>query len=168
MEITPEMMRKVVRYQDGVLIWNFRDDASKQWNARFADKQAFNCKSSNGYLTGTFCGLNFRAHRVVWAVVYGVWPSLIDHINGDPLDNRVNNLRDVSQSENMRNASLSVRNTTGQVGVCFDNARGKWAASIRAEGKNIKLGRFNTIPEAVESRKAAEVLHGFHENHGRK
>ena len=167
-DIDPEVIRKVVRYQGGYLFWKFREGASKQWNARFANKRAFNCKASNGYLVGRFCGVNLRAHRVVWAVSHGFWPSLIDHINGDRSDNRIGNLREVSQSENMRNASLSVRNKTGQVGVFFDKARGKWAASIRAEGKSINLGRFDLISDAIYARKSAEALYGFHENHGRK
>ena len=167
-KIAPELLRKLMRYEPetGKLFWRERVNGSVQWNARHAGNEAMCCVAA-GYLVGRLHGKNHRAHRVAWAIFYGKWPHLIDHIDGNGLNNKICNLRDVDQTTNMQNASLSVRNTSGHVGVHFDKARGKWAASIRANYINIRLGRFKCITAAILARKSAELKYGFHENHGR-
>jgi hypothetical protein len=97
---------------------------------------------------------------------YGVWPTqLIDHINGDRADNRIVNLRQTTQSENMRNRRKSTNNTSGYVGVYKVGA--KWRARISVDSKNMNLGIYDTIEQAVQARKQAEIDYGYHENHGR-
>ena len=88
----------------------------------------------------------FLAHRVCWALHYGEWPAdQIDHINGDRLDNRIENLRCVSSSENMRN---QIKHRKGKkFGVHF--VRGKWHSSIRKNNKSVFIGSFKTQDEAA-------------------
>lgn len=167
--VSPQRLRDLLRYEPrtGCLYWRKRSEGPVQWNAKHAGKEAFTARDSNGYHVGSVCGQRHRAHRVIWAIIHGYWPKLIDHIDGDCANNKIGNLREVSQSENMRNAAMSSRNTSGQTGVCFDKSRLKWAASIRAEGRKINLGRYDCKSGAVLARKAAEAKYNFHENHGR-
>jgi hypothetical protein len=81
---------------------------------------------------------------------------VVDHINGNALDNRRSNLRLVSYRDNCRNQKDASNNTSGFKGVHFDNARGKWMASIRENHVLKNLGRFETFEEARDARLAAE------------
>lgn len=98
----------------------------------------------DGYMMVNIGGGRFLAHRVVWLLAHGVWPSgVIDHINGNPSDNRIANLRDVTQQENCQN-QLGVR------GSCL-LPNGKWKASIRSAGVTHNLGRFKSEPQARDA-----------------
>lgn len=111
---------------------------------------------------------NYPPHRIIWKMVYGVDPpDVIDHINGDSRDNRLNNLRAVSQKENARNMKMSRSNTSGHTGVGVDSSGRGWGAHIKVDGKTHRLGTFDTFEEAVAARKTAERRFGFHPNHGR-
>lgn len=113
-------------------------------------------------------GVACLEHRVVYALVHGSWPEqFIDHENGDTLDNRIENLRDVSNRENTLNRKLHKSNTSGTSGVNWNNTVNKWAASIKVNYKNIHLGVFTYIEDAIAARKDAEIKHGFHVNHGK-
>lgn len=120
-----------------------------------------------GYRKVMFAGVTYRAHRLVWAIVHGEpAKGFIDHINHNKLDNRVENLREVSKTENLRNMKLSSRNTSGVSGVWLCKKTNKWRAEIRTKGKKHCLGRFESIEEAQEAREKAKINLGFHENHG--
>ena len=76
----------------------------------------------------------------------------VDHINGNPLDNRRANIRFVTPSENTRNQGLSCKNTSGFKGVSYDRSRDKWMAFVKVEGRFKNLGRFDTMEEANAAR----------------
>ena len=80
----------------------------------------------------------------------------VDHINGNPLDNRRSNLRALSASDNSRNQKDRSDSTTGFKGIHFDRTRGKWMAHMSANGKFKNLGRFDSLEEAKVARLAAE------------
>lgn len=146
-----------------------RETCSRTWNTKNAGKRALNTTSSDGYCRGEVAGRYLLAHRVIWAMIYGEWPSQpIDHINGNPADNRISNLRSVSLSENQRNRRISKNNQSGVCGVSWRPTRKKWGAVIRAGGKQIHLGSFDLKADAIAARKAAEIEHGYHQNHGRQ
>jgi len=99
-------------------------------------------------------------------MVYGQWPTEdIDHIDGNRANNRVENLRAVSRSVNMRNAYRRKDNKSGFVGV-HKNRVGSWVAQIAVDGRVIHLGFFRAQGDAVAARKAAEIEHGFSVRHG--
>jgi hypothetical protein len=103
----------------------------------------------DGYMMVNIGGGSFLAHRVVWLLVYRVWPSgVIDHINGNPSDNRIANLRDVTQQDNCQN-QLGVR------GACL-LPNGKWKASIRSAGVTYNLGKFKSEAQARAAYLAAK------------
>ncbi len=108
------------------------------------------------------------AHRVAWLLTYGKWPDeQIDHINGVRDDNRRENLRDVSLQENRKNMKKPKNNTSGYMGVVWDEGRRRWQARIRVNSKDHYLGRFKDVDSAIKTRKEAEIKYGFHKNHGR-
>lgn len=80
----------------------------------------------------------------------------VDHINGDKLDNRRENLRICTRSENARNKGLTKNNKSGVAGVSWDEARNKWMASIKLNKKSYNLGRFDKIEDAIRIRKDSE------------
>jgi len=124
-------------------------------------------RTSNGYLTFKVGRKRFSLHRVIWFMETGEWPEYIDHINGNGLDNRWDNLRSVNKSENSRNCKRSKANATGITGVYWNKVKGKWQARIRAFGRDINLYFGRDFFEACCQRKSAEVKYGYHENHGR-
>jgi hypothetical protein len=97
----------------------------------------------------------------------GSIPDEVDHINHNRTDNRWNNLRAVTSKSNSRNQSKSIKNKSGVTGVHWDNLRNRWIAQIHIDYKTVHLGTFVEFHEAVNARKNAEVLYGFHENHGK-
>lgn len=121
----------------------------------------------HGYRKIRLDGKDYRAHRLVFLYVTGSWPKeQIDHIDGDKLNNRFENLREVSPQENGRNQGVRVNNTSGHVGVCWHKALNKWQAQIMVNGKDLYLGLFDDLEEAIAARKKAEREHNFHPGHG--
>ncbi len=87
--------------------------------------------------------------------------QLVDHINGNGLDNRRENIRLCTKADNQRNQRRNSKNTTGYKGVSFDKGRGKYIASIQVLGTQIHLGRFSTAEEASKAyEEAASRYHG--------
>lgn len=139
----------------------------KRWNSRLSDKEAFTSDNGLGYKRGKIFGHDYLAHRVIWAMETGAWPvDQIDHINHNKTDNRFVNLREATATENQRNRSMQKNNTSGHTGVFWDKRDGKWSAEIRAGGKQINLGHFDNMDEAIATRAAASIEHGYHDNHG--
>lgn len=92
----------------------------------------------------------YLCHRLAWLFVTGDWPKgLIDHINGDGLDNRFANLRVVTNAQNLQ-ASLKIpkHNTSGFKGASFNSVTGKWVAGISINNKRKYIGSFD-CPEAA-------------------
>ena len=179
---TPDELRKLLRYEPetGRLFWRERSAKDYQhtkdpkrcaasFNARDAGTPALTCINSWGYLSGAVWRRSLLAHRVIWAIVHGRWPEdEIDHINGDKLDNRAENLRSVTGVANRRNMPTQANNTSGITGI---NRRGvSWIVRIGvgSRGKRLHIGSFKCFALALKSRKDAEAQYGYHRNHGRR
>jgi len=183
MELTAEIARDLLTYNPntGKLFWKQRPakyfknpkKGEKSWNSRYAGKEALTAitRRKSGQITrlgGYLLGKNCQTHRIAWLIYYGEWPkNQIDHINQDPTDNRIENLRDVSQTENLRNQSLRTNNTSGYTGVSFIKERNKYAADIQLKGVTKWLGYYDTVEEAAAARKVADINYNFHPNHGK-
>ncbi len=120
-----------------------------------------------GYLVVKLGVKYFALHRLAWLYVYGYMPEgVIDHLDHDKQNNAIHNLREVSQTDNCKNHKLSKKNTSGAVGVRWNERLEKWTAAIKVDRKNIHLGVFDSFEEAVAARAEANIKYGFHENHG--
>jgi len=163
------LLRQLLTYDPdtGALTWLHRPDAKKYWETQYAGKPALTSSDHRGYRHGTILGRKHRSHRVAWALHYGEWPDTIDHINGVKDDNRICNLRSVTNRENNKNRPTPSDNTSGVMGVYWHNGRSKWCAKIRVERRCLHLGLFVNFDDAVAARKAAEIKYGYHVNHGR-
>lgn len=102
-------------------------------------------------------------HRIISDCPKG---KIVDHINGNGLDNTITNLRITDKKGNATNAKRPVTNCTGVVGVSR-TAAGTFRAYIVVDDKQISLGTHKSLEKARVARKEAEVLYNFHENHGR-
>lgn len=170
-------LRRMLDYcpETGALTWKPRPVEMfktardwKAWSTRFAGMPAFAAPDSRGYLQGKILGKVRLAHRIAWALFHGEWPvDQIDHINGNRADNRISNLRVVTNAENARNQKRRGDSTSGATGVYLHKQRGKWGAHITVDGRKKHIGLFQDFSSAVSARKAAEVERGFHLNHGR-
>jgi hypothetical protein len=165
-----DVLRDILTYdpKTGKLFWRTRDEKyftgarfAKMWNTKFAGKEAFTSIGGRGYLHGAIFRKTFTAHRVAFALHAGKWPSdLIDHINGDRTDNRASNLRTASNLQNSQNRTcVHPSNTSGTRGVTWDSRRKRWFAKITVAEKQIALGRYARIEDAVRARVEAESVH---------
>lgn len=93
----------------------------------------------SGYYHGQCQGKYYQAHRVVFYLTHGYWPKVVDHIDGDKLNNLPANLRGATQAENMHNQKV-VRG--------YIKDRGKYRARIHVGGRYISLGTYSTESEA--------------------
>jgi hypothetical protein len=128
---------------------------------RFIGKRAGTI--SLGYLRISLDGKLVLAHRLVWLMEHGEWPrDHIDHINRNKMDNRIGNLRDATQSQNMRNASLPSNNKSGIAGVSWNKVKNSWEVYIGVgQRKRTGLGYKKDFFEACCLRKSAENQHGY-------
>ena len=167
MKITQKELVGILDYNpdSGVFIWK-----QNRGNAGAKKGDIAGSINNEGYLhIRVGKGRRYKAHRLAWLYIYGEYPNGdIDHINHIRTDNRISNLRVVSNRENSINRSITRKNKSCVVGVHWCKDRNKWHSDIRDGGKRINLGYFTEFHEAVNARKNAEVLYGYHRNHGLK
>lgn len=108
-------------------------------------------KDRHGYLQTRIHKKIYFNHRLIWLHVYGEWPQqVIDHIDGNPLNNKIQNLRDVSRRTNQENQrkAASSNKTTKLLGSSLNKSTGKYVSTIQVNKKTIYLGLFKTPEEA--------------------
>ena len=158
-DITAEKLRELLHYDPATGIFTWKIGSANQVKAG----DAAGCPTGNGYLQIRLQSRLYKAHRLAWLYVYGEWPEdQLDHINRNRSDNRISNLRDVTQKQNHQNRSKSSNNTSGHTGVVWHKQRSKWQAKIMHNKKDISLGLFTNIEEAIASRKAGELKYWGH------
>lgn len=155
-----ETVRRIFKYDHntGDLLY-----VKQAGSARVGDKAGSYDK--DGYLRVQIsCGkarFHARVHRICWFLFYGTWPSRVDHIDGDKVNNRIDNMREASGSENMINRKTFASNTSGRKGVSYSSRRDVYVAYINHSGKRVPLGEFKDFKSACLAREMAEIkFHG--------
>lgn len=155
-ELTAEYLRSVLDYdqETGIFTWK----VSTSTRVKVGDVAG--SQNALGYLQIRVQSRLYLAHRLAWLHHFGEWPKdQLDHVNRIRTDNRLVNLRDVTNKQNHQNRSKSSNNTSGHPGVCWNKQRSKWGARIKHNHKQIHLGYFSILEEAISARKAAEKLY---------
>lgn len=147
-----EELKNNLRYDcdTGLLWWK------KRKSGRRFSKPVGSTGNSNGYvqICFRFNGKDhmLQGHRVAWLLHYGVWPVLkVDHIDRNRTNNKIVNLRQVTDLENAWNISLRVDNKTGYKGVNAYKDTGKFMATLQKDGKQLFLGYYKTAELAGEA-----------------
>lgn len=155
--ITLEIAKALFRYdpESGLLTWNFSSAQIKEGHE--AGTNTTSSQSKTEYRGIKLFGATYKVHRIIWLMQTGEWPKGdVDHIDGNGLNNKWENLRDVTHSQNLMNAAVRSDSTTGYKGVSYDKQRCKWYAYINIDGKRKMLGRHGSLQEAVNARAIAE------------
>lgn len=165
----------IVEYnpETGIFTWRHRGHdicscsrSREAWNGNFAGKQAGSI-GANGYMYTTF----FNKHKVLlhslaWFYMKKIWPDkYIDHINGDRIDNRFNNLREATASQNAANAKIRTDNKSGHKNVFWNSQKQMWHVRLVAEKRPIHIGFFSDIDVAADAAKKARIK--FHKDYAR-
>lgn len=121
-------------------------------------------RNTKGYIQIRIDGKLQVAHRLAWLYVYGVLPvDQLDHINGDKTDNRITNLREVTNKQNQENIPLQINNTSGYRGVSYVSNYGKYRAYVCHHLTTYNLGYFDTPEEAaVAAKRGRDSLFTHH------
>lgn len=163
--LTKDELMKLLRYEakTGHLYWISKGTAKTRV---IGTRVGSLCKTSGYRLVGINKHV-YREHHLVWLLFNDKFPDgVIDHINHDKADNRIENLRDISQSENTRNQSARRNTSSGEQGIWYCKTRQRWIAEIKLNGKKVFQSKFPDATSAMIAREAKLKELGFHDNHG--
>lgn len=165
-ELTVERLRSVLNYdqETGRFVWRPRPVETwpdRTWNTRFAGSFA-GTRIKDGRLSIRIDGMRYLASRLAWLYVTGSWPtSQVDHRDCVKSNDRWDNLRLATTSQNGANTNKRSNNTSGYKGVTWARRRKKWQAQIAVRGKHLYLGQFDSANAAAKAYAAAAVkYHG--------
>lgn len=145
--LSQDELKHLLDYNSGTGVFTWRVKSSR----KIRIGTVAGCERDDGYRVIKIVGRMFFAHRLAWLYVYGVWPkNIIDHMNGNPADNRIDNLRDVTAGENQQN-QIRVKG--------YRRKRHKWQALIHIDGVTHCIGTFHSNDEAHAAYLAAKKIH---------
>ena len=148
-----KMASKTITQSDLKNLFRYRDDGSLirtvPTSNRVKAGDVAGTKDKDGYIVINLRGKQRKAHHLVWLYHYGYMPKMIDHINRNKSDNRIENLRLTNKSLNAFNSKIQSNNTSGCKGVSYIRKSNRWESAIKINGKKIILGYFKCLNEAV-------------------
>jgi len=162
--LTQEEALRLFEYRDGALYWKprvmsrGRPSVKAGWLVGVDD--------GRGYMRLQVNNRKYYVHQMVFLLHHGFLPKCVDHADGNPKNNKIENLREASVSENMQNTKIKSDNTSGAKGVHFNLQKQKWQAKLCVRKKQIARV-FETKELAVEFMELfREMAHGQFANHG--
>lgn len=160
-QLTAMRARELFEYSPraGTLRWRFRKGKKigPDLIAGYIDHE--------GYRVVRVDGVNYRGHRLIWLIVHGKWPrDMLDHINGERSDNRLENLREATNAQNQMNKKGRQGGASGYKGVSIIRRRGRiqYRPQITVGGKAVVMGYYDT-PEAAYAVYCREAVRAFGE-----
>lgn len=141
-------------FENGILTWKSAPSYRTKIGTVAGNKRP------TGHLFVQVDGKAFAVHRLIWAMFHNEWPhEMIDHINQNPEDNRISNLRSANKSQNGMNRGVQSNNKLGVKGVSIHRKTGKYRASIKVKSKFLHLGLYEKIEDAQKSYADAAKQH---------
>lgn len=130
-----------------------KDCSGLYWKA---NHKAAGWEDEFGYLHIRLGKKLYLAHRLIYLYYTGELPPLVDHIDRNPRNNHIDNLRGATKKLNAINSGIPINNTSKVKGVSWNKNSGKWTAQIKNDGVKIHLGSYSSLSDAVVARKIAE------------
>lgn len=152
----------IFEYKDGALYWKLREVkhfTDKNFNSKCGGKKAGNIMQK-GYWRIRYQYTFFQEHRLIYFMFTGQEPQVVDHIDGNPLNNSIENLRAADIIMNARNIKGSKNNKSGYANIRLSKS-GKYSVHVSILGKQIMLGTFKNIHEAIKVRDEFKKVHGY-------
>lgn len=148
---TKQDLHDLFRYENGKLFWKTINSGRRiDVEAGWLDKLGYR-----------YIGLGrktYRAYHLIYMMFYGYLPKLIDHIDGNPLNNQVENLREASSLQNSWNQKKRCTNTSGVKGISWSKKNSRWVARCMINYKSHFVGSFESIDSAEKAIKAFRVI----------
>lgn len=151
MDVT--ILKQQFTYKDGELYWA----VSRKGVTKGAIASRIN--PTTGYRDTRLFRKVYQTHRLIFLLHHEYTPQYVDHIDGNPLNNRIENLRPCTKSQNACNQKLRSNSKSGVRGVSWISRNSKWVARVGIEGKQLYLGLFDTIEEATNAVEKARQKH---------
>ncbi len=160
---TPEQIAKVLRVDEAGNLWWIQQKVGRS-RPRVMNKPVGSFLQNGSYIQFGLDGTKYLAHTVCWVLYYGKWPERsLDHIDGNTLNNRKDNLREVSYSENKHNQQkLYKSNTTGYSGITYSKRDATYMVRLSISNTRIYAGTFNSLERAIVARISLEKKYGVH------
>lgn len=155
--LTQEEAHRLFEYRDGVLYWKERPKNSRKPKG---DMEA-GTKSGHGYKKLTVNQKRFYVHQVVFLMQHGYIPEVVDHIDGNTNNNKIENLRASNKSLNACNSKQNSKNTSGHRNVVWSVACQKWQVKVQLQKRGLHLGVFEDFDLAcLVADEARRLYHG--------
>jgi hypothetical protein len=136
------LLHELFEYRDGEFYWRKRPNSRVLAGAKAGNEDSL------GYTFIAYKRKKYALHRLIFWKEHGYLPAEVDHIDGNPRNNRIENLRAATHLENMRNAKLRKDNTSGIKGVCWNKTDKKWEVKFQLDGKTKHFGKYFDIDVA--------------------
>lgn len=157
--LTKQEANGLFEYQDGMLYWKISKRGVK------AGSKAGSV-THEGYMRVMVNGKEYKIHRLIFLMHHGYFPEMIDHINGNRSDNRIENLRPATNQQNQHNVIAPRTNTSGVKNVTWSKRNKKWCVELRVNGKHKNFGQYHDIDYAKFVANAMRYkYHGDFANH---
>ena len=160
-ELTQEYLLERFEYREGELFYRYK--AGRK--IMVGDKVG--CRRKDGYIKTCVNSKQFHVHRLIFLMHHGYLPNSVDHIDGNPSNNKIENLRGCEHRLNIVNQKIRANSTSKVKGVTWDKVNKRWCAGFTFKDKNYWLGRFDSLDDAKECIELArELVCGEFANHG--
>jgi HNH endonuclease/AP2 domain len=160
--ITQEIAHQLFEYRDGELYWKVKPCRRDPIGTK-----AGHFDSARGYTSINYKKKRYYLHRIIFLMQHGFLPAEVDHIDGNKANNKIENLRVCSHSENGFNKAAQSNSKSGVKNVSWSKVRNKWIVFIKSNNKQKNIGGFDDLELAeLVAVMAREKYHGAYANHG--
>lgn len=155
--MTQDDVKRLFEYRDGVLYWK----EPPATHAHKLGRSAGTYSRAHNRIKIQYNGRIYGAHQLIFLMFYGYMPKIIDHIDRDPMNNRIENLREATFSGNAQNARVRKDNSSGVKNVCWHKRANKWSVSVAKNSKIRHFGYYDDLELAeLVALEARDKLHG--------